>query len=99
MYENISKTSLVFQIHFVWALVSIPYARIHMEMEGVTRSELPHDFHNFNFNKSLNLAGITSYSLEVGYDTLKTENTFLYLKLFTLSLNENAAPFYVCNKS
>ena len=43
MHENISKTTFVFQIHFVWALVSIPYARIRMETGGVTWFEQPHD--------------------------------------------------------
>ena len=43
MHENILKTSIVFQIHFVWALVFIPYARIRMETGGATRSEQPHD--------------------------------------------------------
>ena len=85
--------------------MSIHFARIRMETGGATWFELPYNFYNFNFNNPLtgrdlpNLAGITSYFLENGYDTLKTENTFIYLKLFTLSLNENAAPFYVCNKS
>ena len=43
MRENILITSIVFQIHFVWALVSIAYARIRMETGGATQSEQPHD--------------------------------------------------------
>ena len=43
MQENILKTSFVFQIRFVWALVSKPYARIRMETGGATRSEQPHE--------------------------------------------------------
>ena len=41
------KTFLCFEnifYYYLWALVSIPYARIRMETGGATRSELPHDF-------------------------------------------------------
>ena len=43
MHEKHFETSIVFQIHFVWALVSIPYARIRMEMGGANWSEQLHD--------------------------------------------------------
>ena len=58
----------------------IPYARIRMETGGATRSEQPHDL-----RKPLTW-WVTSLIVEVGYNTLKTENTFFFLKLSFLRL-------------
>ena len=82
MHENIMKTSNVFQIHFVWALVSIPYARIRKETGGATTLLI----------RNLLTCWVTSFLVEAGYNTLKTENIFLFLKLIFLSLNKNVAP-------
>ena len=72
------------------------FAHIREDSGGAIRSKLSHHFWNFHFNFVFLTYEDNLFLVEAGYDTLKIEKYFLFLKIFSSSLYEKWGSFCVC---